>query len=50
MTTLFVALGGLFLAVLGAAALDPQQASMKKLLAVGAIVATLGLAGLPAEA
>lgn len=50
MTTLFVALGGLVLAVLGAAALDPNQGSMKKLLAVGAVVATLGLAGHPAEA
>jgi len=50
MTTLFVALGGLALAVLGAAAMDPRQTGMKTLLAVGAVAITLGLAGLPAEA
>ena len=50
MSALFIAFGGLFLAVLGAAAIDPQQASVKKLLAVGVIAATLGLAGFPAEA
>ena len=46
----FVALGGLLLAVLGAAAIHPQRASMNKLLAIGAIAATLGLPSLHAEA
>lgn len=50
MTTLLVALGGLILAVLGAAAVDSRQAGMKKWVAVGALAATLGLAGLPADA
>ena len=50
-TTLFVALGGLALAVLGAAVLDPQRTGMKSLLAVGAVaVALLALGALPAEA
>jgi len=50
MTTLLVALGGLVLAVLGAAAMDPRQTGMKKLMTVAAVAAILGLAGLPAEA
>ena len=50
MTTLFIALGGLFLAVFGAAAIDPRRASMTKLLVMGAIAASIGLASLPAEA
>ncbi len=50
MATLLVALGGLALALLGAAAVDPREAGLRKLLAIGAIAMTLGLAGLPAQA